>query len=213
MLTVACVLRSGGDFDAECVERLHAGVTKHLPIDHRFVCLSDVPVPCQRIPLRYGWPKWWAKMQAFHPDITGDVLYLDLDTVVVGDLSDIASVGRLTMLTDFYWPERPASGLMYLTEADRAKVWGAWMHGPVGHMQRCGSGPRGDLGDQKFLGPILGPQAARFQDLLPGQVVSYKVHVRKAQKPRESGNGQVPPGARLVCFHGKPRPRDVKGFW
>ena len=65
-------------------------------------------------------------MNLFHPSIRGDLLYFDLDTVIVGDLSELSSMGRTTLLSDFYYPERPASGLMYLTESDRAKVWAAW---------------------------------------------------------------------------------------
>lgn len=202
MLTIACVLRSGGDYDGEYVERLRVGITAHLPIDHRFICLSDVPVPCERIPLRHDWPGWWSKMELFGLGLAGDVLYFDLDTVINGDLTDIASVGRLTMLNGFYdsrkklgTGQRPVAGtgLMYLTEADRAVIWDRWMQGPVGHM-------RTHRGDQDFIDPIVGHRASRWQTKLPGQVVSYKLNVRAA-----SGHEN----ARAVCFHGKPRPRDV----
>src|SRR6185437_8074786 len=59
MLTVACVLKSGGVYTPEYVERLRSGVGQHL--DHyKFVCLSDVDVP-DRIPLENDWPGWWSK--------------------------------------------------------------------------------------------------------------------------------------------------------
>jgi len=202
MVTIACVLRSGGDYDSEYVERLHAGVAEHLPIPHRFVCLSDVPVPCERITLRFDWPGWWAKMNLFAPGLAGDVLYFDLDTVINGDLTDIASVGRLAMLNGFYdsrkklgTGQRPVAGtgLMYLTEADRAEIWKRWITAPSQYM-------RDNRGDQNFIDPIVGHRAARWQTKLPGQVVSFKLNVRPA-----SGHEN----ARAVCFHGKPRPRDV----
>jgi hypothetical protein len=202
MLTVACVLRSGGDFDAEYVERLCAGVAEHLPIEHRFICLSDVPVPCERIQLRHDWPGWWAKMELFAPGLAGGVLYFDLDTVINGDLTDIASVGRLTMLNGFYdsrkklgTGQRPVAGtgLMYLTEADRAEIWTSWIKAPVFHMKQY-------RGDQNFIDPIVGHRAARWDVIAPGQVVSYKLNVRPASGAEN---------ARAVCFHGKPRPRDV----
>jgi hypothetical protein len=203
------VLRRSAVYDADYVERLRDGVEKHLP-GARFVCLSDVPVPCERIALRHDWPGWWAKMELYRPDIEGDLLYVDLDTAIAGDLSDIAGVGRLTMLADFYWPERVASGLMYLPEGNRAEVWRQWILNPAGHMARCETfDDRRAIGDQKFLAPILEPAAARWQAILPGQVVSYKVHVRRAQGRKERGNGAVPPGARVVCFHGRPRPREL----
>ena len=85
-LTIACVLRSGGDFDAEYVERLRDGVAANLSLPHRFVCLSDIEVPCERVALRHGWPGWWSKLELFE-QLKGRVLYFDLDTVIAGSLN------------------------------------------------------------------------------------------------------------------------------
>jgi hypothetical protein len=210
-VTVACVLRRSADYDVDYVARLRDGVAAHLPAAHRFVCLSDVPVPCERFPLVHDWPGWWAKMELFRPDVGGDLLYFDLDTVITGDLAGLAGVGRLTMLSDFYWPERVASGVMYLPQADRAWVWRHWIADPAGHMERAGRfDDRRAIGDGKILGRLLGDRPTRFQDLLPGQIVSYKVDVRQATGRRfERGRGVLPAGARVVCFHGQPRPRDI----
>lgn len=201
MVTPVCVLRSGGDFLPEHVQRL----ARQIP---GLVCLSDATVegvPC--IPLAYKWPGWWSKMELFRPDLSGDILYFDLDTVIVGDLSELASLGRTTLLSDFYYPERPASGLMYLAESDRAKVWAAWIADPNEAMRKCMR-----HGDQQFIGEVL-HDAQRFQDVLPGRVVSYKVHVAKGLNKRSIGNGNVPDGASVVCFHGRPRPWHLKAEW
>lgn len=75
------------------------------------MCLSDVDVPCERVPLITELPGWYAKLELFH--MTGPVLYFDLDTVITGDLSEIASYPhQFTMLRDFTHPEYPASGVM-----------------------------------------------------------------------------------------------------
>lgn len=201
MKAIVCVLRSGGDFRPEHVQRL----ARQIP---GLVCLSDATVegvPC--IPLAYKWPGWWSKMELFRPDLSGDLLYFDLDTVIVGDLSELASLGRTTLLSDFYYPERPASGLMYLAESDRAKVWAAWIADPKEAMRKCMR-----HGDQQFIGEVL-HDAQRFQDVLPGRVVSYKVHVAKGLNKRSIGNGNVPAGASVVCFHGRPRPWHLKAEW
>jgi hypothetical protein len=72
-------------------------------------------------------------------------------------------------------------------------------------MRECGSG-----GDQRFLERFWIDKAARWQDLVPGRVVSYKVHVRPAvRKDREFGNGSIPQDASVICFHGKPRPWEI----
>jgi len=87
MLTVACVLRSGGKFDSEYVRKLRDGVLRFANVPHRFVCLSDVDVPCERIPLEHNWPGWWSKIELFRPGvIKAPMLYLDLDTIVIGSL-------------------------------------------------------------------------------------------------------------------------------
>lgn len=192
-VTRICVLRSGGEYKACHVQWL----ARQVP---GLVCLSDVPVPgVDTLPLRHQWPGWWSKMELFSPELDGDLLFLDLDTVVLGDLAPLEAVTRSTMLADFYHPQRPASGLMYIEEADKDRVWREWMRAPATHMMRCRTPAR--WGDQGFLRGVL--PALRWQDVLPGAVISYKVHCRRG----------VPPGARVVCFHGQPRPWAVRHNW
>lgn len=201
MTRIVCVLRTGGEYRPEHVQALARQVPE-------LTVLSDVDVPgVPRIALKHDWRSWWSKLELFRPDVAGDLLYIDLDTVIVGDLSELASLGRTTLLSDFYYPERPASGLMYLAESDRAKVWAAWIADPKAAMHKCMR-----HGDQQFIGEVL-HDAQRFQDVLPGRVVSYKVHVAKGLNKRSIGNGSVPSGASVVCFHGRPRPWHVKEEW
>ena len=207
--TIFCVLRSGGDFDVSDVVALQAGVARQSGAE--LVCLSDVDVPGVSMAIKHFWPGWWSKMELFRPDIRGDIFYLDLDTVIVGDLQELLFTQSLdTMLSDFYYPEHPASGLMYITEQSKAAVWSAWINGgPERTMRDCGSG-----GDQKFLGMLpFGKQARRWQLEFPGQVISFKAQMRP-QQPRYGQQLAVPPkDARLVCFHGKPRPKNVREPW
>ena len=194
MITVATVLKSGGDFDRRWVWALKRGLARHLA-DYEFVCLTDdmSVEPYWRIPLVHNWPGWWSKFELFRPGLfTGRVLYLDLDTLVVGDLSDIASyAGRFAMLSDFYQPRMAASGVM------------AWEAGAGDELYRqfARRGPRGGRSDP-FYSKVLG-KVDRLQDLYPGQLVSLKKHAR----------GGAPAGARLVCGHGRPRLSDRKAGW
>jgi hypothetical protein len=193
--TVACVLRSGGDYGPDDVRRLRDGVEAHLP-GARFVCLSDVDVPCERIPLRHDWPGWWSKLELCAPWVHGDAVYLDLDTIITGDLSDLASLNRLAIMRDVLRPDGLQSSCMFLPEADRAPVWKAFTARPESLMQAFSGG-----GDQAFLESLWLPGPSRIQDLLPGQLVSFKKDVRPL--------GRVPDNARAVIFHGLPRPRDI----
>ncbi len=211
-MTVACVLRRSSVFDVDYVAHLRDGVLANLP-DTRFVCLSDVDVPCERIPLRHGWPAWWAKVELFRPDLDDDLLYFDLDTKIIGDLRDVSAVRGFTMLSDFFMPARLASGMMMITTDIRERVWRAWHDGPPTEiMRRCAAFDSNNVrGDQKFLGDLFeGSTVQRWQDIVPDQIVSYKANIRRSRGRFEKGNGTMPPGVRVVCFHGKPRPRDLK---
>lgn len=185
----ACVLRSGGDFNAAHVQWLAAQVPG-------IVCLSDVDVPgVETIRLRTDWPGWWAKMEMFGPSLDGDVLMIDLDTVV-RDLPALPD--RTTVLRDFTRPDLIGSGLMFVTAQDRARVWEAFNRDPAGAMASCNRWPR--WGDQGFLMDHLA-DAQRWQDI--AKVYSFKVHCR---------NG-LPDDAQVVCFHGKPRPWETRATW
>lgn len=168
-----------------------------------FECLSDVRVPgVTCVPLKHGYPGWWAKLELMRPDITGDFLFMDLDTVIIGDLEDILAVNKLTLLRDFYrdgkkLKEGLGGGLMYLPEADRAQMWDFWKTNPAFHMRMyC-------RGDQFLFERLWLNSAQRWQDVVPGQVVSWKVHCT---------GDVVPPEARVVCFHGTPRPWSTGKF-
>lgn len=96
------------NYTAEYVARLGRMVARHLPLKHRFVCLTDqvnsVYQACQSVGVQcdtiraaapVGLFPWWAKLQLFKPRlIDGDrFLYLDIDTVIVGDITDVAAFG------------------------------------------------------------------------------------------------------------------------
>jgi hypothetical protein len=203
------VLRSGGEYSKVHVAFLKEQLARVAP-DMKLVCLSDQSTPAHvTIPLRHGWKGWWSKMALFAPDIGGDILYCDLDTLLVGDLSPLAALKRTTVLRDFYADRRTdigpnpiGSGLMFLTEADRAEIWKAWFTNPGQWMTLAGR-----LGDQFVIGDIIGGTADRFQDVLQGKVCSYKAHIRDA------GLSAPPPGTSIVCFHGRPRPWACSDAW
>ena len=210
MPTVVCVLRAGGEFQWQHVDALYRAVAKQWPLEwnFRFVCLTDDPmVPQETRPLQRPWPRWWAKMELCAPehDDLGDMLYFDLDTMVVGDLREIAKVDRPTLLADFYRPEAVTSGMMYLPVEERQGTWAAWLwRGPDEVMWQHRA-----RGDGAFLDELLRERVWKWQDVLPGQVVSYKQHVRH---PYGKEHEVVPRDARVICFHGFPRPW-ITGLW
>ena len=181
-----CVLRSGGDYGPEHVRWLARQVPD-------LVCLSDVPVPgVDTVRMRYGFPSWWSKIELLSNAFDGDLMYYDLDTVV---LAPLPKVDRTTVLRDFYYPETMGSGLMYIAQADKARVFEDFMRSPSLHMRRHTVG-----GDQAFLQQHIG-DAQKWQDV--AKVVSFKAHCQEG----------VPEGTQVVCFHGLPRPWHVVADW
>lgn len=198
MLTVACVLKSGGIYDATWVARLRDGAARHLTtFRYKFVCLSDVDVPCERIPLEHDWPGWWAKMELFKLD--GPVLYFDLDTAVVGDIENIgvhAHSVHFNMLRDFYAPNHFGSGVMSWHGTSRTRhLYQTFADDPVKQM----AASRARMGDQAFIEDTFKGTIRAWQDVVGDQIVSYKVHCR---------NG-IPPNARVICLHGRPKFADM----
>ena len=199
---VVCVLRSGGDYSPTHVGRLQRQLARHLP-GAELTCLSDVNVPCRRIALRQDWSGvrgWWAKMELFAPWVEGDLLYFDLDTSLVGDLGDIAAVRSLTMLQDFNFAAHASSGMMFLPEAERPRIWETFARDPAHWIGHYDDPQREDArwGDQAFLTDHGLDRAQRWQSVVPDQVYSYKVH--------DLARDGMPPNARVICFHGQPRP-------
>ncbi len=92
------------------------------------------------------------------------------------------------------------SGLMLLHPRERQIVWEKWRTDPAGWMKQY-------AGDQDFL-QSCAVDWARWQEALPGAVVSYKYHLRpgRDRDGRRLERGQV----KVICYHGKPRPWEVE---
>lgn len=198
MLTVACVLKTGGEYAVEHVRTLRDQVRQHLKTTHRFVCLTDGTIDdVETVPLVHGWPGWWSKIELFRPGaVQGPVLYLDLDTAVVGDITDIAEGHWFTVLRNFWRPDAIGSGLM-AWQVTPTFVYDQFLEDPDDFMKSYVVAGR--YGDQGFIQDAISPVDMRYwQDVHPGRVVSYRAHVR----PRHFR----PTKASIVCFGGQFRP-------
>lgn len=201
MISVALVLKSGGAYDVEYVSRLADQIRTFLPLKHRIFCFTDVdadmlPNAVTGVPFAKDLPGWWAKMNLFSGVIDDDIFYLDLDTILTGDITDLATFGRLAIMRDVYRSEGQQSAIMWIPKSEKRGIWRTFNSDPDGFMELYQSG-----GDQIFLERIWGDRSARFQDTFPGQIVSYKANqIEKRGVPRD---------ARAVVFHGNPKPRDI----
>ena len=189
MVTVACVLRSGGQYDASHVEGLARQVAHYMP-DAHFVCLSDVSVSCDRVPLVTDWPGWFAKIELFEA-FKGRTLYVDLDTVLVADPTSMMT-GDFQMCRNWRHRHLMTSAVM-AWEGDYSHITRAFAEVSERVMREYVTLEQ--WGDQAFIAEHAGDVKA-FAD---GNVVSYRLQMldRKGRKRMID----PPAGTKVVAFN------------
>lgn len=204
MLNIVCVnadnyLGRG----AEYVNTLYDMVRRNLndSTKGRFICFTDTPdginsdIEIRSIPDNLV--GWWAKLYLFKKDLfpVGErVIYLDLDTVIVGGLDKIFSYnGDFAVLRDFYEQDKYGSAFMSWRGGENAHIWD--MYADAGY-------PSVEFGDQGWI-EMVRPNADRWQDLFPKAFVSYKADCQAG----------IPRHSKIVCFHGLPRPHEIDETW
>ena len=184
MLTVAAVCVPGGIYNTSHVDRLFDQVRKHLsiPFKEHVITESDKP-------------GWFAKIDLFQPDrFTGRVLYLDLDSSVIGSLDEIAMYpSPFSIIRNF----------KEMKEPDKARFNSSvmsWDAGEADHLFTNFTPDVMDLmnGDQDWISEQI-----PYADTYPKDwCVSYKVR-------RYSKLNTMPSDTRVVCYHGDPKPWDL----
>jgi hypothetical protein len=194
------VLKESEAYTTEYAERLAGAIRRNTPSGTEVICLTDaIGLDMDTVPLKHGLPGWWSKMEMFGNKMLADGrlnIYLDLDTLICGDLTALTEyTGDLACLADLYKPDRQiGSGIVLWRGRVMSQAWETFIAAPERIMHEH------QIRMDYFLARWLN-EGDRIQELWPGMAVSYKRHCRK--------NGGPPEGARIICFHGKPRPRDL----
>lgn len=199
-MRVIAVCRSGAEYDAEWVRKLKDGVARNLTVPYEFKCLSDIDVP-DRLPLRHDWKGWWSKIEIFRV-VDGPTLYLDLDTVVTGNIDHLVGGESFKAIRNFHDPNMIGSAVMWIP-GPMKKVYDRFCEKPfkwIEYHEKKRNGPY--LGDQAFLWDSLGRKVETF-DMEKSGIRSYKFHCRQG----------LPHDTRLVCFGGKPKATEVEADW
>lgn len=188
---------------AEYLAKLFRGIRDNVPrgLEYRCVCITDdpstLPKDVEARPSLPGGFGWWNKTLLFHPEFVkrGDrVVFFDLDTIILGDLTDIASYsGKFAILRDWYHPEHMGSCCMAWEAGTLDHIWTTW---------DANGRPSFDRRGDQFWIETMQPEADYWQDFLPGQFVSFKTDCWT--------QGKIPNGARVLCFHGHPRPHECR---
>ncbi len=179
MLTVACVFSKG---PKRTYDRSHVARLSQMVNTHMTQSYRFVCLDDS------PFPGWWAKISLFEPGrFEGRVLYLDLDVTVVGMLDEIANY-PVPFAAIKNWMKTPINSSVMV-----------WDYGVMDHvflnftevdMERL-------HGDQNWIAEQM-PHAEVF----PREwCVSYRKSVKRFRA--------VPPGAKIVVFHGSPKPWEV----
>jgi hypothetical protein len=213
MLNILTVYKTGGAFTRDYVIKLAKGVRKNLSKSHRFICLTDDLDKCEAVyddenmiqwePLIHNWPAWYSKAEIFRPDLNkyGRFLFIDLSSVIVGSLDEIASYASGVCVTEDFYHGGPSQSVLSYTPKALRHVWDRWIADPDHWMKKGNSMEPPHFRDQVLMSHLT--DLDYWQNLYPGQVVSFK---------RDCEHG-VPDNARIVKFHGRPKPHEVNKGW
>lgn len=207
-LTVACVYKPGGGFSDEYVYRMRDSLAQHSKAHTRFVCLTDQKLPgitCH--PFTRRAIGWWHKLELFRRGLfDGPVAYFDLDTMFVGDLTDILSERHtFACTTDWLGRGTTINSTMMLWDPRAADFSGIFSAATQGDEEKYSKGWE-RWGDQGKIQDHLPVPFLSLSSRWPGRIVSYKINVRGKQHGRPDA---VPAGASIVAFHGTPRPHQI----
>lgn len=228
-VNVLCI-KWGNKYGAEYVNKLHSMVHRHLHRPHRFVCLTDEPegiapeIEVRPIPhigfdefdQRKPWTfkHGWLKLTSFtHPlhDLSGRTLFLDLDIVIVDDLDPFfEQPGEFTVIKE--WDKKDGTGntscYLYTIGAHTDAL---------AHLKN--DFPRSIetvRNEQEFITNFLSRQQ-KVSYWPAAWCVSFKRHCMGKGILGWFTAPKIPPGAKIVVFHGKPNPPDaisgVSGKW
>lgn len=200
--------KTGTKYGSEYVNKLRAMVERHFHLPYRFICLTDDHKGLDSgiefcFVNDYGLDGWWNKILLFSREfgIQGRIIWLDLDTVIVDDMTFLADYdGRLAMLKDVYWEnDHWGSGIMCMQPNVYPTIWKNYVYKAQEILGQF-------HGDQEYISEQLermGENPDLLQELYPGKLRSYKVEC-------ESG---IPAGTAIVFFHGHPMPHEADASW
>lgn len=217
--TILC-MKWGTKYGPEYVNRLYAMVARHLRGPFKFVCFTDdgkginpavqcLPIP----PLRLKAAKrdgGWNKLTTFTADpadlqgISGTALFLDLDVVIVDDITPFFEVpGEFLIIHDWKRPWRvTGNSSVYRFEIGKhADVLEEFRADPEGARQRFRN-------EQAFLSDVIHRQGKlKYWDA--SWCASYKYHCIARWPLNYFTEPKIPKGARIIIFHGVMNPPDA----
>jgi hypothetical protein len=221
----ACVIHSTG-YDWRYVENLYSMLTRALPGGIRFHVYTehDRSVPPHMIKhILTEWPgiegpkkSWWYKMQMFNPEhYSGNLLYLDLDTVVVRDLSWISNLDTryFWAIRDFRYLQNPHhtgfnSSVMWWNVSYFSWIWEQFSQSNIKQVTK------NNPGDQDYITKVIDINQRRFfEDRMfesfRWQCLDGGYNFQRRQHKSPGSGVTIAPDTSVVIFHGSPKPHQI----
>lgn len=189
------------------INNLYHMLKRHTSIPFKMVCGTDALdsrinpdieiriIPNKIMHWMYNLKKFWM----YSPDngLTGRIVFIDLDSVIIGNMDDMLSYSGEWCGIKAFKPQRKHTGgglISFDKDSFTAKrLWkkvsshpAAWAKATTG-------------GSERYVYKALLNDPDTWQILFPGQLVSYKRQIRTNRE-------LVPKNARFIAFHGNPRP-------
>ena len=218
MQTVVC-MRWGALFPVDYVNRLYRGVMRNVMRPTRFVCFCDDPagldegvearpIPAIRLPATGLGGSPWRKLALWSRDIgfEGDMLFLDLDVVIVGKLDPFFGFepGKLAIIRDWGSKNSGNSSVMRIPAGKAPHLVDDFEAEPL-EKRRLYSNEQVYLTRESRL-----PIAFWPRDWCP----SFKAMMLPRFPFNLVRNVNLPAGASIVVFTGHPRPHEaLVGEW
>lgn len=209
------------------VNNLYRGVERFATRPFHFVCFSNEKLNvCEGVDLR---PFPFVTRMGVLPRMFvfsqeagffgHQVLCLDLDLVIVGSLKDIMNYTGLFCARSKFkrGEEYKLDGDIFSFRAGPETERMFWLP----FIENVAEVEKQTKGRERYwFRQVAGVIADRWDYITPGQIVSFKRHVRKWVRNRKKGEKRkkiddslLPTNARIVSCHGTPRPDQIEAEW
>ncbi len=210
MVNVIC-MKWGTFYGPEYVNHLRAMVRRHLSLDHRFVCFTDdanglspdiETHPLPRVISRPGRERFWKKLGVFSSpllDLTGPVLCLDLDVVVVGSMDCFfEEKGEFIMVKEYRTEPGTSPGNMSVCRFE------AGAHPEI--LARFEADPDAVESQFKYDQDLAAATVKNLSFWPEAWCPSFKRHCIPPWPQCYFQTPRLPENARIAVFHGHPKP-------
>lgn len=154
-------------YDESWVEKLYRGFARNLTRPMRFVCFTEkertFKEPVEQIMLPDAEPDYSACIEPYRLDVP--MILVGLDTIITGNCDELADYcfygDRIALPRDPFYPDKMCNGVALVPAGQKAIIYDALPDG---------------ISDMEWMRQ---QQVEDIERLFPGQVNSFKGHVKK----------------------------------